>query len=123
MVMTREERRAYNKLYREKNKEKLKASKSQYREKNKEKIKAYKSQYHQTEKSKKSNRINTWKHMGIIHDDYDVLYQRYLETNECEECGINMCFGLCADGRCVDHDHNTGKVRNILCRACNIRRG
>ncbi|MFZ9079596.1 MAG: endonuclease domain-containing protein [Alphaproteobacteria bacterium] len=36
-------------------------------------------------------------------------------------------FGKIGDGtgsfKCLDHDHQTGEVRAIVCQLCNIRRG
>jgi len=145
MPMTAEERRArknekareyYQRIkerqaqYYQDNKEKRKAYTAQYYQDNKEMIKEtykersydYMNKYYHTESGKKSNRIGNWKHYGIICDDYNALYERYLNTNNCEECGIEIGHGKGMTCRCVDHDHKTGEVRNILCKGCNIRR-
>ena len=104
-------------------KEKMRKKKKEWNEKNKEKVKESLRKYRQTEKGKKNYSIGRWKHRGIITDDFDTLYEKYLNTNNCEECNIEMSFGVSGDSRCVDHDHETGKVRNILCRVCNVLRG
>ena len=84
-------------------------------EKNKEK-------YLENEKNnpirKKALTINNWKRRGII-GDYDKLYEKYLNCNECELCNNPFKSSYY---RCLDHDHDTGEFRNILCRACNNRR-
>ena len=54
--------------------------------------------------------------MGVIHDDFDALYEHYINTNECDVC--HKVFKSTKD-RCLDHDHNNGQFRQILCNSCN----
>jgi acetyl-CoA carboxylase carboxyltransferase component len=111
------------KEYREANKEKIKEYQKKYYEANKQKKKEYKKEYNQTENGKKSNRISDWKSNGVISDDYDALYEKYINTNECELCSISI---ICGSGitnkKHLDHCHLTGEFRNILCGDCNIKR-
>lgn len=75
-----------------------------------------------TESGRKCQRIQCWKKHGIIHEDYDKLYEQYMNAKECENCSIPLTFGWHGDARCVDHCHETGQFRNILCRVCNTLR-
>jgi len=127
------------KEYREANKEKMKEYKKDYRENNKDKIKEYKKEYdkhyrennkeyikeyNKTETCKKSKRISGWKKSGVISDDYDKLYEMYINVKNCEKCNIELVEGLYGNNkRVLDHCHKTGQFRNILCHTCNIRRG
>jgi len=63
----------------------------------------------------KSFRINNWKRRGVV-GDYDELYDIYINSNSCECC--NFVF---TDDKykCLDHNHETGEFRKILCRNCN----
>ena len=63
----------------------------------------------------KSLRINNWKQHGII-GDYDELYEKWFNATECEECGYIFTDTI---NKCLDHDHDTGLFRFILCRNCN----
>jgi len=60
--------------------------------------------------------INGWKAKGVIHDDFEGLYEIYIKTENCDVC--NNTFVNSKD-RCLDHDHGTGVVRQILCQDCN----
>jgi hypothetical protein len=133
MVLTEEERkqrrkesikkwRENNKDYYQKNKEKYKnrydnEKEKEYRENNKEKIKEKKKRYSKTPKGKKTNMINSWRFSGLIHDDYSELYDKYLNTTECDVC--KYLFDE-TNWRCMDHDHTTGMFRQFLCQRCNM---
>ena len=79
--------------------------------------------YKQTPEGKKATRLVHWRKRGVVCDDFDALYEKYLNTTHCEECRVELTEGNTAKGRCLDHDHTTGLFRNVLCRACNVRRG
>ena len=109
------------KQYREKNKERIKENSKEYREKNKERIREYRE--NNKEQGKKSNRINTWKQTGVKSDDFNSLYDYYLNCKNCEECSVELVEGRYGNNRkCLDHDHITGEFRNVLCHTCNIKR-
>ena len=109
---TKEQYQKYKEYYKE------------YREKNKEHRKEYKKKYLQTDAGKKSYTISNWKQGGLIHDNYEALYEHYINTFECDNCGIELVSGRYGNNfRCMDHCHKTGKFRNILCNTCNIERG
>ena len=60
--------------------------------------------------------IYNWKKSGLIYDNYDELYEVYIKTMECQHC--NKAFKKSSD-RCLDHDHETGLFRKIVCNRCN----
>ena len=128
----------YMKEWREKNKEKKKEYMKEYCEKNKEKKKEYnkeymkeyceknkekRKEYNKTEIGIKNSRINRWKSFGVKCDDFNNLYEHYINTNNCEECNINLIEGnYGSNKRVLDHNHETGLFRNVLCHNCNIQR-
>jgi hypothetical protein len=122
-----EARKAYQRAYDNSHKEQIKA----YREANKqdilEKQKAYQKCYNETHKDdrkiynqtfegKKSMIISGWKQQGLLHDDYENLYDTYLQRTHCDICKSDFKDSF---DRCMDHDHDTGLFRQFLCRACN----
>ena len=133
----KEKRKQYDKEYREKNKEKKRITDKEYYEKNKEKLKQNskewiknnkekREQYLESEACKKSYRISKWKRYGIITDDYDKLYEKYLNTKNCELCNCELTVDkrTTKTTRCMDHDHSitdSDNVRNILCHSCNSK--
>ncbi|MBC8305714.1 MAG: hypothetical protein H8E55_59360 [Pelagibacterales bacterium] len=85
-------------------------------EKGREKLEAY----HKTPEYKKCYRICSWKRTGVIHDDFDSLYDYYLNTNNCELCNIELITGNYGNNKkTLDHDHDTGLFRYVLCNTCN----
>jgi len=114
-----------------KTEEEIKQYKSEYyfknKEKNKEKRKEYRMRIYNTPKRKKSMKISNWKAQGIICDDFDALYEKVLNTTNCEECDCILTVDRynTKTTRCLDHDHSITdreNVRNILCQSCNRKR-
>jgi len=139
-INNKEEKKEYMKQYRIDNKEKIRQKQREYNIKNKESILENQREYFKTfdnknhhknlkkyqssEKGIKNIKIQSWKSQGLI-GNYDEIYDRYINCNNCEECNIELtCGGYNkTNTRVMDHDHYTGLFRNILCCKCNNRRG
>lgn len=53
---------------------------------------------------------------GMTHDDYERMLVE--QDHKCAICGIDAKHS--ENSRlCVDHDHDTGEVRGLLCKKCN----
>ena len=100
--------------------EKRKAYLKKYRQDNKEKIAAYNKAFAKTPIGIKTQKLSSWKGLGLITDDPDSVYERYLNSTNCECCGNEY---KNQRDKHMDHCHKTGKFRNILCRNCNQLRG
>lgn len=73
-------------------------------------------------KQKKSVTISYWKYRGLI-GDYEAIYDRYINTTHCDLCNILLCKGRKGSNKkCMEHDHNTGEFRNIVCHKCNMNK-
>ena len=61
----------------------------------------------------------------MINENYDKLYEYYLNCKNCENCNIELTVDKrnTPTTKCMDHSHITGQFRNILCGSCNIKRG
>tara|TARA_R110002153_G_scaffold262875_1_gene423935 strand:- start:191 stop:604 length:414 start_codon:yes stop_codon:yes gene_type:complete len=111
------------KQYKKDNKEKIKIQKAFYYQTNKEKISERERKYDKTDKGLKVNALSRWKQRGLISEDYNKIYERYILTEECDNCGILLDEeGDYNTKKCMDHSHTTGEFRNILCNLCNVNR-
>jgi len=55
---------------------------------------------------------------GITAEEYDQMLLK--QENVCAICGLEAGGGRGAESRlAVDHNHETGKVRGLLCNNCN----
>ena len=61
--------------------------------------------------------IYNWRRRGLIYDDYDELYEVYINTMGCQHCQIEFTKN---NRRCLDHNHETGLFRKIVCHRCNV---
>jgi len=67
----------------------------------------------------KTHTFSNWDIYGIIFESEEhreEIYQQYIYSTNCELCGKE--FPNTRD-RCMDHDHGTDEVRNIVCNKCN----
>ena len=118
----REVRLEYYRAWRNKNRTSIQAYKKAWACEHKHDIQKHQKTYRNTPHGKRACLISNWKKIGIIVDDYDELFERYKETKECDNCGVEL-FGLGRERKCCDHDHSiTDKpnFRNILCCYCNL---
>lgn len=70
----------------------------------------------------RSNRIRSdWKRAGLIDNARDV-YQIYKDTDMCTICDIPLSEDCKATNnkKVMDHCHQSGHFRSILCWSCNI---
>ena len=96
------------------------ADAKKWRQNNKARLSANKLQWDHAqrelnpEKHRTNNRRRHLKHLyGITPEEYEILFQQ--QNGVCAICGQPpKKFRLA-----VDHDHESGIVRGLLCRSCN----
>ncbi len=151
--MNKEEKREYDKMrqitYRVKNKEREKAKAKAYYIANKEKIDArvkiyanahkeeiriYHKAWHAANKEEKKKKADVWrienpekvrmyvrkkilKEHGLTLADYAQMLED--QDGRCKICGKEPGTKVLV----VDHNHQTGKIRGLLCRRCNMGLG
>jgi hypothetical protein len=99
----------YNKKWYQDNKEKRDAQKKEYNKINKEKIKLQKQEYELKKK------------YGITLKERNILLQK--QNNKCKICSLKFNENIFKLKACVDHCHETEKIRGLLCRTCNAGLG
>jgi hypothetical protein len=84
-----------------------------YRGNNKEHLKGYLQNWHGCNDSKRKE--YSLKQYGLTLADYD-------EMNAEQDGVCAICGSECVRRKelCVDHDHETGEVRDLLCMKCNL---
>jgi hypothetical protein len=79
--------------------------------------------YRATPRGRKSQRVFDWKRRGV-KGDLDKIYEEFLKQTNCEMCNCKLTTDdkiRRATTRVLDHNHDTGDFRFILCHSCNIR--
>ena len=75
----------------------------------------------------KRNKKYNWKAMGLNMNNFEEVYNRYINTILCDYCAVTLTYdtnkrGPTATQRCLDHCHTTGNFRAVLCNLCNTQR-
>ena len=96
--------------------EKLREYHREYCLKHKEKRKEYRRKWREDnpDKNQKSIFMSRWKRRGLV-GDLEAIYERWLNTTDCDVCKVS----LEGSRKCMDHDHQSGEFRHILCWRCN----
>jgi|SRR5215469_3883691 len=91
-------------------------------ERHKERIKAYQAEYQPKHYKANRERYRQWrftwqlKRYGMSRED--LLKMLEGQGGRCKICGYE--FGSGNKRRAIDHCHESGKVRGILCNGCNV---
>ena len=79
----------------------------------------YMREYMKTPNGKKSCCLTKWKQYGLI-GNYDEIYERFIKTEKCDLCNLELIEGHKGKyKKCMDHNHETGEFRNVVCNGCN----
>jgi hypothetical protein len=67
----------------------------------------------------------SWRRETLLKSKFGITCEDYEELLEAQGGVCRICGRKCSTGRrlAVDHDHNTGIVRGLLCLHCNVAIG
>lgn len=124
----KKKRAEYARMWRKNNPEKVAEHAKRTRIKNKEKIKQRQKEWRENNRAHVSEKGKKWYienvdrvrnnqlklHFGISLEKYNKILDK--QNGVCAVCGSS------SEKRkfSVDHDHETGKIRGLLCRGCNV---
>lgn len=116
-IRDKDARRKYNQEWYEKNKERVREYRAKYYQAHKVQGQTYAKRYRENNESKSEmeHKYTLRKKHNMTPEDYEALLQQ--QSGVCAICGeANL------NGRrlAVDHDHETGKIRGLLCVTCNV---
>jgi hypothetical protein len=112
--MTKEERKEYMKEYYQKNKDKLNKYQKEYDKKHRKSKKEYDKKYREKNKGDKKEyqkKYTLKRSYGISTDQYNDMMNK--QNGKCSICNEPL------KKPNIDHEHQTGYVRDILCHNCN----
>ena len=63
--------------------------------------------------------IKDWKRRGIKDEDLNLVYDYFITQTHCWICDVKYDK---KNLRCLDHCHETGDIRYIICYKCNFNK-
>ena len=120
---SREKRRKRMKVWRDENKEAIKEYQKKWRQENSDEISAYQKEYQAEYRSRDDKQQWFWEknllaNYGITPDDFNQMWDD--QDGKCAVCFTKLTpRGRNGNSAAVDHNHETGEVRALLCRSCN----
>ena len=100
------------------------ARSKRWKDKNIEYVKAYRKKHYanmteeqKTKRDKSQKKSYLRIRYGITPEFYEGMLQG--QDYRCAICGKELDLSRGTRFTCLDHDHNTGKIRQILCHNCN----
>jgi hypothetical protein len=74
---------------------------------------------HKVPRKFRTKSYNLRNHFGITLEDYNQMFEE--QKGRCAICGIHQ--SEMSKALSVDHNHNTGEIRGLLCNNCNTAIG
>lgn len=117
----REKKKAYEREYAKRPEVRKRMTEYQREWRKTDQAKLSQQEYAKSGKRQKSIQKWNWKKLNIPidHDIYDSLFTK--QSGCCAICGEHQ--STLEQKLCPDHDHVTGKLRELLCRRCNTAIG
>lgn len=119
----KQQQAAYMKMWRAKNKERIAADLKEWKANNVEHVQAYQKAYHAdyrqlTDVQAAFWKRSLWRNYKMTPAEFNDMWAK--QSGQCLICEVHMRpRGRHAESVCVDHNHETGAVRGLLCRNCN----
>lgn len=113
--ISKEKRKAYRKLWTEKNRDRLRELDRQRKQRNREKIALLARLRYRKNSQKELDRIRLNKY-GVTGEEFRRMLKK--QGLKCPICTRNI-----TKNPSVDHNHLTGKIRGLICNNCNLAMG
>lgn len=84
----------------------------------------YRAEMGEAEHRRRRNEYNRNSKYGLKPGEFDtMLAAQGGKCNICEKVFADRAPGVRKGAPCIDHNHDTGQVRGLLCRGCNVTVG
>lgn len=108
-------KRLYKQEHYQKNKEVLRQKNRAYVEANRDFVRAYRNKWQKDHPEKMRD--------SYLWHEYRIRLPEYLQLLDKQSGVCQICKQLSNETLAVDHDHLSGDIRGLLCRACNTALG
>lgn len=112
------------KRWRAANQERIKAYQKSWRAENAVAVAEYQKEYQKDYRTRdevmaENMRRNLWKNYKMTPTEFNDLWEG--QSGKCAICEVDMApRGRAKNSVAVDHNHENGAVRGLLCRTCNV---